>query len=150
MAPVKKIIFKTKDELAVELAKYTANLSSKFCKERGIFTVVLSGGDLISWLWFASRFRIYKNKTIFITLLIQVSSYSIHPTGNCWNLHMLIQLNGLNGTSFGWMRGFVVGIMRIATINSPTMVFSLKYIYKLSAVYLNTISIVSITQKYCI
>ncbi|KAG2311544.1 hypothetical protein Bca4012_026025 [Brassica carinata] len=51
MAPLKKIICKTKDELAVELAKYTANLSSKFCKERGIFTVVLSGGDLISWLW---------------------------------------------------------------------------------------------------
>lgn len=35
---------------------------------------------------------------------------------------MLTQLNGLNGTSFGSMRGFVVGIMRIATINSPTMV----------------------------
>ncbi|XP_010426445.1 PREDICTED: probable 6-phosphogluconolactonase 2 [Camelina sativa] len=51
MAPVKRRVFKTKNEIAVELAKYIADLSSKFCKERGVFTVVLSGGDLISWLW---------------------------------------------------------------------------------------------------
>ena len=142
MAPAKKIVFKTKHELAVELAKYTANLSSKFCKERGIFTVVLSGGDLISWLWYN------KYKTIFITLLIQVSLYLIHPTGNCWNLLMLIQLNGLSGTFFGSMRGFVVGMMPIATINSHTTVFSPRYIYNYQAVYLNTVSFVTNTIKY--
>jgi len=62
MAPVKRRVFKTNNEMAVELAKYTADLSSKFCKERGVFTVVLSGGDLIAWLWSVSRF-------IYITLL---------------------------------------------------------------------------------
>ncbi|VVB05062.1 unnamed protein product [Arabis nemorensis] len=51
MAPVKRRVFQSKKQMAEELAKYTADLSSKFCKERGIFTVVLSGGDLISWLW---------------------------------------------------------------------------------------------------
>ncbi|KAL1203285.1 putative 6-phosphogluconolactonase 2 [Cardamine amara subsp. amara] len=50
MVPVKTRVFKSKDEMKVELAKYTADLSSKFCKEREKFTVVLSGGDLISWL----------------------------------------------------------------------------------------------------
>lgn len=42
--------FQTKDELSVAMAKYTAHLSEKFCKEKGIFTVVLSGGGLIDWL----------------------------------------------------------------------------------------------------
>jgi len=46
----KKIVFPTKKELSEAMATYTANLSAKFCKERGYFTVVLSGGDLISWL----------------------------------------------------------------------------------------------------
>ncbi|WZZ01109.1 hypothetical protein YC2023_073437 [Brassica napus] len=43
-------VFPSKDELSVALAKYTANLSAKFCKEKGYFTVVLSGGGLIDWL----------------------------------------------------------------------------------------------------
>ncbi|VVB17332.1 unnamed protein product [Arabis nemorensis] len=46
----KKIVFLTKKELAEAMADYTATLSTKFCKERDYFTVVLSGGDLISWL----------------------------------------------------------------------------------------------------
>ncbi|XP_010421270.1 PREDICTED: probable 6-phosphogluconolactonase 4 [Camelina sativa] len=46
----KKIVFPSKNELSEAMAKYTANLSAKFCKERGYFTLVLSGGDLISWL----------------------------------------------------------------------------------------------------
>ncbi|CAH2044327.1 unnamed protein product [Thlaspi arvense] len=46
----KKMVFPTKKELAEAMATYTATLSAKFCKERGCFTVVLSGGDLISWL----------------------------------------------------------------------------------------------------
>ncbi|XP_059295711.1 LOW QUALITY PROTEIN: probable 6-phosphogluconolactonase 4, chloroplastic [Lycium ferocissimum] len=33
-------------ELAVSLAKYTTDLSEKFCKERDAFTVVVSGGSL--------------------------------------------------------------------------------------------------------
>ncbi|KAH9619013.1 hypothetical protein KSS87_000440 [Heliosperma pusillum] len=44
-------IFNTKQELAISLADYTANLSEKFIKEKGIFTVVLSGGYLIDFLW---------------------------------------------------------------------------------------------------
>lgn len=44
-------VFQTKDELSVAIAKYTAHLSAKFCKEKGLFTVVLSGGGLIDWLW---------------------------------------------------------------------------------------------------
>ncbi|KAG2239428.1 hypothetical protein Bca52824_091772 [Brassica carinata] len=43
-------VFQTKDELSVAMAKYTAHLSAKFCKEKGLFTVVLSGGGLIDWL----------------------------------------------------------------------------------------------------
>ncbi|CAN0922665.1 6-phosphogluconolactonase 3, chloroplastic [Linum grandiflorum] len=40
-------VFDTEEDLAVSLAKYTADLSDEFCKERGSFTVVLSGGYLI-------------------------------------------------------------------------------------------------------
>ncbi|KAF2299409.1 hypothetical protein GH714_032041 [Hevea brasiliensis] len=43
-------IFESEEALAVSLAKYTADLSEKFCKERGCFTVVLSGGSLIKSL----------------------------------------------------------------------------------------------------
>lgn len=128
MAPVKRRVFQTKKQMEVELAKYTADLSSKFCKERGIFTVVLSGGDLISWLGSVSGF-IYKTKLFNTNPKICL----IHPTGNCWKILILVQLNGLSGTSFGSTRGFVVGIMPIATINSPTTVFSPRYIYKLYA-----------------
>ncbi|XP_020236760.1 probable 6-phosphogluconolactonase 4, chloroplastic [Cajanus cajan] len=39
-----------KDDLAVSLAKYVADLSDKFTKERGAFTVCLSGGSLIKYL----------------------------------------------------------------------------------------------------
>ncbi|XP_070028462.1 probable 6-phosphogluconolactonase 4, chloroplastic [Nicotiana sylvestris] len=43
-------VFDTEEELAVSLAKYTADLSEKFCKERGSFSVVVSGGSLIKSL----------------------------------------------------------------------------------------------------
>ncbi|KAH7853372.1 hypothetical protein Vadar_001686 [Vaccinium darrowii] len=43
-------VFDTEDDLAVSLAKYTADLSDKFAKERGAFTVVVSGGSLIKSL----------------------------------------------------------------------------------------------------
>ncbi|CAI0544695.1 unnamed protein product [Linum tenue] len=39
-------VFDTEEDLAVSLAKYTADLSDKFGKERGSFTVVVSGGSL--------------------------------------------------------------------------------------------------------
>lgn len=42
-------VFET-DELAVPLADYVADLSAKFTKERGAFTVALSGGSLIHHL----------------------------------------------------------------------------------------------------
>lgn len=51
MATQKKVdVFDSKEDLAVQLAKYTADLSDKFTKERGSFTVVLSGGSLIDYL----------------------------------------------------------------------------------------------------
>lgn len=43
-------VFDSEEELAVSLAKYTADLSDKFAKERGAFTVVVSGGSLIKSL----------------------------------------------------------------------------------------------------
>lgn len=43
-------VLDTEEDLAAALAKYTADLSAKFVKERGAFTVVLSGGYLIDCL----------------------------------------------------------------------------------------------------
>ncbi|KAL5726784.1 6-phosphogluconolactonase [Ranunculus cassubicifolius] len=43
-------IFNTEEHLSVALARYTADLSNKFVKEKGLFTVVLSGGTLIDAL----------------------------------------------------------------------------------------------------
>ncbi|KAK4734761.1 hypothetical protein R3W88_009022 [Solanum pinnatisectum] len=43
-------VYDSEEELAVALAKYTADLSEKFCKERDAFTVVVSGGSLIKSL----------------------------------------------------------------------------------------------------
>ena len=39
-----------KEELPVALAQYVADLSYKFTKERGAFTVVVSGGSLIKYM----------------------------------------------------------------------------------------------------
>ncbi|XP_066397572.1 probable 6-phosphogluconolactonase 4, chloroplastic [Miscanthus floridulus] len=46
----KLLIFDSEEDLAVSLAKYTADLSEKFAAERGAFTAVLSGGSLIEAL----------------------------------------------------------------------------------------------------
>jgi 6-phosphogluconolactonase len=46
----KLLIFDAEEELAVSLAKYTAELSEKFAAERGAFTAVLSGGSFIEAL----------------------------------------------------------------------------------------------------
>ncbi|XP_059667292.1 probable 6-phosphogluconolactonase 4, chloroplastic [Cornus florida] len=43
-------VFDSEEDLAVSVAKYTADLSDKFAKERGAFTVVFSGGSLIKCL----------------------------------------------------------------------------------------------------
>ncbi|XP_043694438.1 probable 6-phosphogluconolactonase 4, chloroplastic [Telopea speciosissima] len=40
-------VFDTEEDLSVSLAKYTSDLSKKFVRERGAFTVVVSGGSLI-------------------------------------------------------------------------------------------------------
>lgn len=66
-------IYDLEENLAIDLAKFTADLSDKFCKEKGSFTVVVSGGSLIKslrWvcyiinLWFfrieTIRFRVAK------------------------------------------------------------------------------------------
>ena len=53
-----KRVFDSGEDLAVSLAKYTSDLSDHFAKNRGAFTVVLSGGSLIKCLrlviWFLS------------------------------------------------------------------------------------------------
>lgn len=59
--------FETEEEVAVRLAKYTADLSAKFVKERGAFTVVLSGGSLIDAL--------RSQKLIFIVVFYLLSFY---------------------------------------------------------------------------
>ncbi|KAL3524444.1 hypothetical protein ACH5RR_017278 [Cinchona calisaya] len=47
--------FDTEDEVAVALAKYTADLSERFIKEKGSFTVVLSGGSLIETMRYLTQ-----------------------------------------------------------------------------------------------
>lgn len=46
----------SEEELAAALAKYVADLSDKFVRERGLFTVVLSGGYLIDLLRYSPHF----------------------------------------------------------------------------------------------
>lgn len=41
-------VFESTDELATDLAEYISQLSENSVKERGFFTVALSGGPLIS------------------------------------------------------------------------------------------------------
>lgn len=48
------LVFDREEVLSVSLAKYTAELSEKFVRERGAFTVVLSGGSLIMSLRFGA------------------------------------------------------------------------------------------------
>ncbi|CAI9295588.1 unnamed protein product [Lactuca saligna] len=43
-------VFDSEEALSVSLAKYTADLSEKFVKQKGSFTVVVSGGSLIKSL----------------------------------------------------------------------------------------------------
>lgn len=49
------LVFDTEEELSVSLAKYAAELSEKFIRERGAFTVVLSGGSLIKSLRYGAQ-----------------------------------------------------------------------------------------------
>lgn len=53
----KKVIVKLdkEEDVAVALAKYTAHLSDKFIKQKGSFSVVLSGGTLIDTMRFLTR-----------------------------------------------------------------------------------------------
>ncbi|KAG6469935.1 probable 6-phosphogluconolactonase 4, chloroplastic [Zingiber officinale] len=44
------LVFDSEEEVSVSLAKYTAELSEKFVREKGAFTAVLSGGTLIETL----------------------------------------------------------------------------------------------------
>lgn len=47
----KKVLkFDSEEDVALALAEYTANLSEKFIKQKGSFSVVLSGGTLIETL----------------------------------------------------------------------------------------------------
>nr|XP_009770343.1 PREDICTED: probable 6-phosphogluconolactonase 4, chloroplastic [Nicotiana sylvestris] len=43
-------VFDSEEELVMSLAKYTTDLSEKFCKVRGSFSLVVSGGSLIKSL----------------------------------------------------------------------------------------------------
>lgn len=51
-------MFDSEEDLAVSLAKYVADLSDKYAKERGAFTVALSGGSLIKSLRSAKQIYI--------------------------------------------------------------------------------------------
>ena len=53
--------FDTEDDVAVALAKYTADLSQRFIQEKGSFNVVLSGGTLIDTM----RYYHLINSTMF-------------------------------------------------------------------------------------
>ncbi|PKA61673.1 putative 6-phosphogluconolactonase 4, chloroplastic [Apostasia shenzhenica] len=44
------LVFENEEELSESLANFTADLSEKFCRERGAFTVVISGGSLVKSL----------------------------------------------------------------------------------------------------
>ncbi|KAA8533557.1 hypothetical protein F0562_031009 [Nyssa sinensis] len=44
------LVLGTEEDVSVALAKYTADLSNKYCKKKGSFTVVLSGGTMIDTL----------------------------------------------------------------------------------------------------
>ncbi|KAL3846101.1 hypothetical protein ACJIZ3_003504 [Penstemon smallii] len=46
----KVLKFDSEEDVAVDVAKYTADLSEKYIKEKGSFSVVLSGGTLIDTL----------------------------------------------------------------------------------------------------
>ncbi|KAL6533371.1 hypothetical protein OROMI_027483 [Orobanche minor] len=46
----KVLKFDTEEDVAVAVAKYTADLSEKYIKEKASFSVVLSGGTLIDTL----------------------------------------------------------------------------------------------------
>nr|XP_043631473.1 probable 6-phosphogluconolactonase 4, chloroplastic [Erigeron canadensis] len=50
MTDKKVHVFDSEEALSVSLAKYTADLSEKYIKEKGSFTVVVSGGSLIKSL----------------------------------------------------------------------------------------------------
>ncbi|KAG8381087.1 hypothetical protein BUALT_Bualt06G0085800 [Buddleja alternifolia] len=51
LAATKNVLkFDSEEDVAVALAKYTAELSEKYIKEKGSFSVVLSGGTLIDTL----------------------------------------------------------------------------------------------------
>lgn len=58
-------VFDSEEDLAVAVAKYTADLADKFSKTRGSFTVVLSGGSLIkslrskAFIYFSFLFRLF-------------------------------------------------------------------------------------------
>nr|KYP55557.1 hypothetical protein KK1_001774 [Cajanus cajan] len=56
----KKVEVFSKEHLAVSLAYDVAQLSNKFTRERGAFTVVLSGGSLIKYLRKLVRTSLYR------------------------------------------------------------------------------------------
>lgn len=45
------------DELGTDLADYIAELSDASVKERGVFTIALSGGSLIGLMGYITNFR---------------------------------------------------------------------------------------------
>lgn len=68
-------LFDSGEDLAVSLAKYIADLSDKFAKERGAFSIVFSGGSLFNSL------RFLKTNSFFLPALISFNiNYSIFST----------------------------------------------------------------------
>lgn len=60
-------VFDNEEELSTALADYVAQLSEKAVRERGSFSIVLSGGNLIYLLRFLSCF--YLNSFFFLSRL---------------------------------------------------------------------------------
>lgn len=66
----------SKEHLAVSLAYDIAQLSNKFTKERGAFTVVLSGGSLIKYLR-SELFIMITTTTTFDKISLKLLKYSL-------------------------------------------------------------------------
>lgn len=50
-------VFDSGEDLSVSLAKYIADLSDKYTKQKGSFSIVLSGGSLFNSLRYFSIFN---------------------------------------------------------------------------------------------
>lgn len=113
-------IYEDTDELSTDLTDYIAELSEASVKERGAFSIALSGGSLISLMR-------YKN-CIFLTIFsLFFSTFFmwklIFLAVNSVRLLTIKLLIGPNGIYFGLMSVLCQRIMWIAIISWQRMYF---------------------------